>query len=506
MNFVSGGSQAGTLAESAGPPRPPGIPEHYVFDTEVELWMAPNAIKAAAAVKAVAGPEDNGLQVIKSTSHPYQNPTNSNEPICFEYTNTGACGRLTRGEQCRYRHLEPTHPDVVADRVKQGKLPPIALEYAVMGDVVAVQNIMAGREPKVSAAEAAAAAVAAATGGMPPKLPSASLLPGQSEGELPDPGPSVNLCFDFINNGSCMRLRTGQTCKYRHLPPNHPDVLADKVKNGKLTAHQAQEMMNNPQLDGAYAAPGVGAAQIPGLPPGVVLPNMPNIPAMPNMPGLPNMLSAGVTAPMMAGVDPLAAAAMNVAMPDPGPGTQLCFDFINRGICSRLQRGENCRYRHLPPTHPDVVADKIRQGKAPGALPTPPMGNYVNTLAQLGACAHGMAGMPGMPPVVGVPGMMAGAVAGMNNPPKMTMPPVGSTSARKRRDSSPESDDSGERFRARDRERNRRYDGGRHDDRRGGGYDRGRYDDRRYDSGRDRHGGRDRRDDRYDDRRGGCER
>ena len=108
--------------------------------------MAPNAVAKAAAVKGVVGGEGD-LVVIKTNVHPHQMASNSNDPICFEYTNTGVCGRLQRGEQCRYRHLENTHPDVVGDRVRQGKLPPIALEYAQRGDVAALQNIFAGRDP-----------------------------------------------------------------------------------------------------------------------------------------------------------------------------------------------------------------------------------------------------------------------------------------------------------------------------------------------------------------------
>ena len=57
MNFfVSGGSQAGTLEADSGPPRPPGIPAHYGFDQEVELWMAPTAVQKAAAQRGLAAP------------------------------------------------------------------------------------------------------------------------------------------------------------------------------------------------------------------------------------------------------------------------------------------------------------------------------------------------------------------------------------------------------------------------------------------------------------------
>lgn len=56
-------------------------------------------------------------------------------------------------------------------------------------------------------------------------------------------------------------------------------------------------------------------------------------------------------------------------LPEPAASleaTSLCFEFVNRGSCSRLQRGEGCKYRHLPPTHPDVIADKMKQGKLAG--------------------------------------------------------------------------------------------------------------------------------------------
>ena len=88
MNFCSGGVVEGTISQSSGPKRPEGIPcaapqmspppklfvrrrmdelfkkmcarfacvhgrEHYVFDTEVELWMPPSAVskEAEAATK-----------------------------------------------------------------------------------------------------------------------------------------------------------------------------------------------------------------------------------------------------------------------------------------------------------------------------------------------------------------------------------------------------------------------------------------------------------------------
>ena len=101
--------------------------------------MPPSAISKANAVaekskNALVELKDIGggasIEVIKSSSHnPTPYPTgNEGDPICFEYTNSGTCSRIARGEICRYRHLHASHPDVIKDRVRQGKLPASALE------------------------------------------------------------------------------------------------------------------------------------------------------------------------------------------------------------------------------------------------------------------------------------------------------------------------------------------------------------------------------------------
>ena len=342
MNFQSGGVQSGTLSAAPpppapapeGPPRPAGIPEHYVFDNEVELWMPPSAISKAAAVAGTSS-SASGITVIRPggyTPAPYQ--ASSNDPICHEFVNTGACGRLSRGEVCRYRHLDANHPDVIADKVRQGKLPPSA--------------IAGGLAPGAGFAAGAAPGVDPTTG-------------------LSDPGPQAQLCFDFINNGQCSRLVSGQGCRYRHLPPTHPDVIADRIRTGKMNPAMAGAALAGTGLGGADAS--VQAAVLMATRGATMAP------------------SIGVSGGGAVADGAFAQAAL--AMPDPGPGVQLCFDFINRGMCSRLVRGENCRYRHLAANHPDVIADKIRQGKAPGSLPTAPMGSYVENLAQMGAAMHG---------------------------------------------------------------------------------------------------------------------
>eukprot|EP00310_Coccolithus_braarudii_P011402 CAMPEP_0183375646 /NCGR_PEP_ID=MMETSP0164_2-20130417/117991_1 /TAXON_ID=221442 /ORGANISM="Coccolithus pelagicus ssp braarudi, Strain PLY182g" /LENGTH=176 /DNA_ID=CAMNT_0025552835 /DNA_START=27 /DNA_END=554 /DNA_ORIENTATION=+ len=170
---------------STAPPRPPGIPAHYLFDEEVELWMPPSAISKAAAVAPTSTAlttADSGITVYKSgpgqAATPYQ--ANSSDPICFEYTNTGTCSRLARGEICRYRHLEATHPDVIADKVRQGKLPPSALAAAQAGSL---------NKEALQALSSVASSVLTTNS------------PAGAESDLPDPGPGASLCFDFVNNG-----------------------------------------------------------------------------------------------------------------------------------------------------------------------------------------------------------------------------------------------------------------------------------------------------------------
>ena len=249
MNFTSGGTIEGTISStppapppSAQPQRPPGIPAHYVFDEEVELWMPPSAIAKAAAVALVPKGPSSGITVIKSgDSNPAPYSGSSNDPICFEFTNTGVCSRLNSGQICRYRHLQADHPDVIADKVRQGKLPPSALESG-----------LAPAEP-----------------GIPP-----------------DPGQGAQLCFDFINSGKCARLASGAGCKYRHLPQGHPEVIADKVRQGKISPAMAAQLLSGaaaccqslpwwvPQLAGPAAWEGARRGRRPaprtpeeGLPP-----------------------------------------------------------------------------------------------------------------------------------------------------------------------------------------------------------------------------------------------
>ena len=41
--------------------------------------------------------------------------------ICFEYLNKKLCKRTSNMKICRYRHLQPNHPDAIADRAKNAR-------------------------------------------------------------------------------------------------------------------------------------------------------------------------------------------------------------------------------------------------------------------------------------------------------------------------------------------------------------------------------------------------
>jgi hypothetical protein len=71
---------------------------------------------------------------------------------------------------------------------------------------------------------------------------------------------------------------------------------------------------------------------------------------------------------MMGALDPNDVSA---GLYDPGPHAQLCLDFTNKGMCSRVHT-TGCQYRHLGQDHPDVIADRIMRGRAtPAQVPVP---------------------------------------------------------------------------------------------------------------------------------------
>ncbi|KAG8470396.1 hypothetical protein KFE25_008817 [Diacronema lutheri] len=373
MGFTSGGVIDGTIGvPPPKPSRPSWIPEHYVYDVHYVradgskgAWVPPGQLTDPNAPPppppAPALPVVDALSALAPTAAGAGaaasiGTARESDPLCFEFINSGVCSRLQRGESCRYRHLPPDHPDVLADRARTGKqpLPPPMIPSAALGiaagllppppppppsllaaalpavapplavgalapalDPAAIAAAAAQAQAQLAAqaaaqaqAQAAAQLTVGALGGVPLLFPG-SVVPPQLPGVPADPGPHHPLCLDFINSGVCARLQRGESCRYRHLPPNHPDVVSDKVRQGKMTMAQALSVLGLAPAD-----------------------------------------SGAATAAALLGADPLG-------------GATLCFDFVNRGVCSRLQRGEVCKYRHLPPDHPDVLADKVRQGKLP---------------------------------------------------------------------------------------------------------------------------------------------
>ena len=132
MNFCSGGIVEGTISSASSasvvaaapiaapasndPPRPPGIPAHYVFDHEVELWMPPSAVAKSAELDAKRQQEKTGVMTITSTNNlaleitaihvllQYDHRRQRMTPSVYHSGVRQAAAR----RNCRYRHSRPT--------------------------------------------------------------------------------------------------------------------------------------------------------------------------------------------------------------------------------------------------------------------------------------------------------------------------------------------------------------------------------------------------------------
>ena len=241
---------------------------------------------------------------------------------------------------------------------------------------------------------------------------------------LPPSTLTRRLCYAFLNRGSCDRPE----CTFRHLLPGHPDAVADRVKNGQ--AHKVPASAFSSSVfcgggggggvggSGAHGALG-GAPRPMGAPPPMLSRPMGPDPTLPMMgaelalapPPTPPTWDPGAAfrcgghgfawdgvqwAPPMwpphgpAGPPPPGAMpppmmpfrhpppphaahdARRVSEPPSLMGNmRLCFNFLNKGFCDK---GGACRFRHLPPDHPDAIADRVRSGRVPPAglhAPTP---------------------------------------------------------------------------------------------------------------------------------------
>ena len=132
--------------------------------------------------------------------------------ICFPFLNHGACAR---GELCKFRHLDQDHPDAIADRVRTGHI-----------------NKLVGRLPAEKVAELQKLHEDQRANGL-------QVAPGQKGGAL---------CFGYLNTGRCDH---GEACKFRHVPADHPDAVADRMRRGeynKIPQHANPLIDQNPNV------------------------------------------------------------------------------------------------------------------------------------------------------------------------------------------------------------------------------------------------------------------
>ena len=138
--------------------------------------------------------EGNGQAMPPGESNPNAQP---GAKLCFEFMNTGVsplwdcvtcrCSRMSVGGVCRYRHLSPQHPDAIADRYNSGLL--------------SEQDIQQYK-----------------------------LRPCEEFETNPFAPKDAPICFSYLNRGVCSRTHEMRICRYRHLLPEHPDAIRDRLK------------------------------------------------------------------------------------------------------------------------------------------------------------------------------------------------------------------------------------------------------------------------------------
>ena len=145
--------------------------------------------------------------------------------------------------------------------------------------------------------------------------------------------PNEPICFGYINMGVCSRLARGDRCRHRHLPPDHPAVIEDRVRCGKLPSTA---------LEAVRAGDAAELARILWFAADARVISSVNLPPRPP----PEKTSVAASGSVMRD---------SGFIMDPGPEFQMCFDYVTKGACKRLANGIVCRSRHLPKDHPDVV-------------------------------------------------------------------------------------------------------------------------------------------------------
>lgn len=98
---------------------------------------------------------------------------------------------------------------------------------------------------------------------------------------------------------SCERQRNGSICHFRHLSPNHPEAIADRFQSGLLSEEEIAYYKLRP-------------------------------------------------------CEPFE------TNPFAPKDAKICFEFLNKHVCSRNAKMQVCHFRHLLPNHPDAIADRER--------------------------------------------------------------------------------------------------------------------------------------------------
>ena len=80
-----------------------------------------------------------------------------------------------------------------------------------------------------------------------PQMPAQPTQPSANPAEM-------RICFTWLNRGQCER---GAVCKFRHLAPDHPDAIADRIRSGKLPPSAALQA-------GSGGAGGPPPGMVPG--------------------------------------------------------------------------------------------------------------------------------------------------------------------------------------------------------------------------------------------------
>ena len=215
--MLEGEAEAPELAQAAPSPEGPADAAEAPAPSSSNSSGASQGGSAQTA-SAAAAPEpvatSSGQPSSSGPSSPHS-PAAEETRICFPFLNRGVC---SFGAGCRFRHLAPDHPDAIADRVRTGHIFKIA-NVQDEKEQAQLQELTAATSPSAQALA-------------PPTAASHD----------------ARICFPFLNHGRCDREAT---CRFRHLAPDHPDAVADRMRTGaydKIPPHANPLIEQNPHV------------------------------------------------------------------------------------------------------------------------------------------------------------------------------------------------------------------------------------------------------------------